>query len=386
MNIKKITMGLLFALLAVTFVFAGGGSKKAVADYELNTLSMEEIIEHAKAEKSLNFYTWYWQEHWIEEARHFKDKYGITINVITSDQTANEQKAIAEKGLKVGTIDALVLGGQMIKSIMDIDLLYGPIKDLIPHVNKLDPNLLKAQEGYQTRGYVVPFHLNQTGFAYDPDRVDNPPQTWEEFEAFIESRPKEFGFNDPNKGGSGQSMIHTLIKELAGGLEKYDGDNDVDEAKVADWEKVWQWIDARRDNITFTVSNADSIVRMNDGELALAPVWDDDLYNKMREGTIFKRVKMYIPEFGMAGGGDTMGIPVNSGKKAAALLWISFLTSAESQQRMTDLIGSYPANSDVKPSSTNLSASDKQYALSWFPAAYKRYMNDQFTKQVLMTK
>lgn len=365
---------------------AGGGKKTTTPDYDLKALSMEEIVEQAKVEKSLNFYVWYAQEHWIEEAHLFKDTYDITVNVISSDQLANEQKVIAEKGLKSGSVDAIVVGGQMVKSLMDMNLLYGPLKGSIPHADKLDANLFATQEGYSTQGYLVPFFLNQTGFAYDPDRVESPPRTWEEFEEFIDSRPKEFGFNDPAKGGSGQAMVHTLIKELAGGLEKYAGDNNVVEAKVSDWENVWQWLNDRRDKITFTISNADSIVRVNDGELSLVPAWDVDLSMKKRDGTIFKRAKMYIPEFGMAGGGDTMGIPTNSGKKAAALLWILFLTGAESQQRLTDRLGAFPANSDAHSSGTNLSSEDRQYSIPWFPAPYKKHMIDAFTKEILMSK
>lgn len=383
---KFLVLSLVLFILIGLPLMAGGKKEKMSADYDLASMSWDEIVEQAKKEGSVTHYAWYWKEHWDKMAADFEKEYGIKAVVVVGDETSNFNKVVAEAKLPSGTVDAMNIGGKGVKIAFDENLFYGPLKDIIPNSKYLDKNLLKFQEGVVTNGFFIPQHRNQTGFAYNPDTVKNPPQTWAEFEKWIDDHPKQFGFNDPNKGGSGQSMVHTLIKQLAGGLEKYEGDTDVDMAKVKDWDNVWNWLKDRKDRIVFTSSNADSIVRMNDGELDLIVAWDDDLLNKMKQGVIFDKVKMYIPEFGLAGGGDTFGILNNAPHKAAAAVWINFLTDKAQQQAMSDGVGAYPARDDIANTKTNLTTADRKYALAWFPAAYKKYMIEQFTKQVLMSK
>ena len=85
--------------------------------------------------------------------------------------------------------------------------------------------------------------------------------------------PKKFGFCVPEKGGSGQSMMQTVITNETGGLEQYMSDREVDPAKTEKWDTVWGWINDHKDQITFTTSNADSISRMNQGEITMTVAW-----------------------------------------------------------------------------------------------------------------
>ena len=68
----------------------------------------------------------------------------------------------------------------------------------------------------------------------------------------------------------------------------------------------------------------------------------------MSKGTLFKRAKLYIPAFGMPGGGDSLGIPANAPHKAAALLFISYLIEADVQKQLNAIIGSYLARTDSR--------------------------------------
>jgi putative spermidine/putrescine transport system substrate-binding protein len=210
------------------------------------------------------------------------------------------------------------------------------------------------------------------------------PQTFAELTAWIEAHPKQFGFCDPNKGGSGQSFMHTVIKELCGGLEKYSGDVDVVPSKVANWNLAYDWVQKHKDQLTITAGNNDSYQRVNGGELLMAVAWDDGVKDFINKGQMFARAKMYIPKMGFAGGGDTMGVLKNSPHKAAALLWIAHICSKEMQIRKFQLQNAYPARTDVAIEGTMLTEKDRANAIAWFPAAYKAYMISEFTKNVLM--
>lgn len=228
-------------------------------------------------------------------------------------------------------------------------------------------------------------YRNQTGLLYDPDKISNPPQTWDDLVKFVKDNPKQFAFCDPNKGGTGQAMVFIAVNNLTGGIDQYKTDTEVDPKKVEKWSAVWDWFRANKDNYLLTASNNESIDQLNQGAVSLIIAWDDDTQIAFSKGTIFKRAKMYIPQMGLPGGGDSVGIPKNAPHKAAAMLFIDFLTSSEMQVEMNKVIGSYPARTDVAVENALLPEEQRQkYGLSWYPAAYKAYGNENFTKEVLM--
>ncbi len=382
---KKLLPFVLACLVASVFVFAEGAKETAAPQIDLKTATWDQIVQAAKAEGQVTFYAWYFPDYFKEASMDFEKQYGIKVNLVIGDQTANFNKAIAEKGNAVGTIDCMIVGGQWVKTTMDLDLFWGPVNKIMPDADKLAPTLWVVQEGVMTKGYLTPFHRNQTGILYDPDRVSNPPQTWEELTAWIDANPKKFGFNDPSKGGSGQSFVHTLIAYTTGGLKQYEGDSDLVQTKVANWDLAWKWVNDRKDNLTFTASNNDSITRLNDGELAMTVAWDDNVKDMMTKGNLFKRAKMYIPKMGLAGGGDTMGVLKNAPDKAAALLFINHITSKEQQVKKFQMLNAYPARVDIPIEGTLLTEEDrKTNAIPWFPAPYKSHMIAEFVKNVLM--
>lgn len=384
--IRKCTLGLLLVLLCSALVFAGGQKEKPVAPpavKDVLTMSWDELVSAAKAEGQVVLYVWYKESYFVDAMNAFKQKYGIDAKVIVGDRVANFNKAVAEKDQAIGTIDVMVCGGDSVKPMIDMGMMIGPLKPRIAHASTLTPLLWEKQEGVETKGYLVPFMRNQTGLLYDPERVQYPPQTWGELTAFVDANPKLFGFNDPSKGGSGQSFVQTLLKYEAGGLDKYYGDTEVQQADVANWGKAWDWVNARKDKLTFTASNNDSIQRLNDGELALTVAWDDVAVTQMNAGTLFKRAKLFIPPMGFAGGGDTLGVLKNSGHKAAAVLLVSFLTDVD-QQRALNTVGLYPARTDVPVTSTLLTEGERKNSVPWIPAQYKGLFISEFVKNCLM--
>jgi len=374
---------LLVLMLALTVVagiaFAAGPS------IDLKTASWDQIVAAAKAEGSVTFYAWYFPDYFKEAAADFEKEYGVKANVIIGDQTANFNKAIAEKDMATGTIDTMIVGGQWVKTTTDLNLFYGPIRNMLPDNSKFPSTAWEVQEGVMINGYLAPFHRNQTGILYDPDRVKDPPQTWDQLVAWINAHPMDFGFCDPSKGGSGQAFVFTAIGSLAGGFDKYKGDKELVPSKVANWDIVWKWFNDNKDKMTITVSNNDSIMRMNGGELSMTVAWDDNVKDMIAKGNLFKRAKMYIPKMGLAGGGDTMGVLKNAQHKAAALLWISFIQSKAQQLKKFQMVGAYPARTDITIEGTLLSEEDrKNNAIPWFPAPYKDFMIKEFVKNVLM--
>ena len=348
------------------------------------TMPWDKVVEAAKAEGEVTFYAWWGEEFWRTAAKDFEAKHGIKVTVVTGDRVANIGKVLSEASSASGTIDALLVGGVELKSLLDAKALYGPLVGVIPNSDKLDPNLSKIQEGYATEGRLVPVYRNQTGLVYDPDKVPTPPQTWAEFITWLDANPGKFAFNDPSKGGSGQAFVQAAIANILGDEGKYQGDTEVKPEKIADWGKVWDWFNANESKFTITSSNNDSLDRVNQGEVLMAAAWDDDTAVSLSKGTLFKRAKLYIPEFGMPGGGDSLGIPANAPHKAAAMLFIAYLIEADVQKQLNTIIGSYLARVDV--SGDNALIPDEQRLKSgrpWLPGAYKKHFIEQFVAEVL---
>jgi putative spermidine/putrescine transport system substrate-binding protein len=373
-------------ILATSLALAAASAATGIAAAQDDLLSMpwDKVVETGKAEGSMTFYAWWGEEFWKTAAADFEKEYGIHVDVVTGDRIANIGKVLAEASSEEGTIDALLVGGVELKSLLDANALYGPLLPAIPDHEMLDPKLSVTQEGYATNGYLVPVYRNQTGFLYDPEKVPTPPQSWEEFTTWLEANPGQFAFNDPSKGGSGQAFVQAAIVNILGNPEGYEGAIEVDEAKIADWPKVWDWFNANEDKFTITASNNDSIDRVNQGEVMMAAAWDDDTAVSIAKGTLFKRAVLYIPALGMPGGGDSLGIPANAPHKAAAMLFVAYLVRPEVQNQLNATIGSYIARTDITGENALIPEEQRQQnGTTWLPGVYKGLFIQQFVSEVL---
>jgi putative spermidine/putrescine transport system substrate-binding protein len=343
----------------------------------------DQVVTAAKAEGQVTFYAWWGEDFWKAAAQNFKDKYGIDAKVVIGDAAID--KALAEIDRPAGTIDVLLIGGRDVKTAIDANVWYGPIFAKMPSTAVLDQKLASYQEGVATNGYLVPIYRNQTGFLYDPDRVPSPPQTWAEFTAWVDANPKGFAYPDPNKGGTGQAFVQTVIANLTGGIDKYKGDTAVDAAKIANWNLAWDWLKANNSKINVTLSNNEDVDLLNQGAAKIVMAWDDDTLAALAKGTLFKRATMYIPTLGLAGGGDTAGVIKNAPHKAAALLFIDFLTSMDTQILMNKTVGSIPARGDITNLPSVIPEDQRQNnSTPWMPAPYKDAYIKGFTSNVLL--
>jgi putative spermidine/putrescine transport system substrate-binding protein len=144
-------------------------------------------------------------------------------------------------------------------------------------------------EGLKNSGELIPLYRNQTGILYNPARVPNPPQAWDQLVEWIKANPKRFGFNDPSKGGSGQSFVQSAIGAITGGLDQYRDDTEPVPAKLETWNAVWDWMNSMEPYWTYTTSNNDSISRLNSGEFWMTIAWDDDTQVNLKSGSCLRK-------------------------------------------------------------------------------------------------
>ncbi|UJF17983.1 extracellular solute-binding protein [Vibrio sp. SS-MA-C1-2] len=349
--------------------------------YDLNKMTWDEIVTQAKEEKMVSAYIWYLQPEFRKFFRQFEAEYGIKVRVPEGNESGNRNKLLAEGKREKGNIDVMALDTVKLPMMVNSGVVYGPLTNILPGSDKLRTKLV----GVDTKGYGYAFWGNQTGFAYDPMRVDEAtlPQTFDQLTTWVQTHPEQFGVNDPNKGGAGNAFIQRAIYYTSGKNNVF-FTNTMDKTAIKSWSKAWDWFDQNEDNIIITSSNADSLTRINDGEISMAPAWEDHLAGLQKKGAITKRIKFYIPEFGMPGGGNIIMIPKNAKNKAAAALFINWITSAKVQTELNATFGAAPQHPDSDDSNALVDQAQRGYSSEFFTSDYAKEAKKEFVENVLM--
>lgn len=363
-------------LMPATALGKKGGEKESLP---LSELSWDQTVEAAKKEGKVVWFQWYFQPSFREFVAPFEKKYGIKVTIPDGSLEANKNKLISEKKRKTGDIDVLALTSGSYSTLDPAQFFLGPINKLIPGGKKLTT----VKEGVDSKGYGVAFWGNQTGLAYDSEKIDfsDLPQTYEELAAWIKKNPKKFGFNVEN-GGSGPSFVQSVVRGTVKDINFNDGSSSPEKTKKL--APAWKWFDAKKGQYVITASNADSLTRLNDQEFLLVPAWEDHLAGLQKKNEIKKRVKFYIPEFGMNGGGNMVSIPRNAPHKAAALVFITWLTSAETQSELNRVFGAAPQHPDAGGEFALVPMEQRAYSTRWFPEPFATDVKNAFRKNVVL--
>ncbi len=372
---KKTILVLVVLFLGFGALFARGQDESAATQKSIMELPWDEVVAQAKTEGEVFWYNWFLQDALRVHVKGFEEEYGITVTIPDGAEAANNQKLLAERNRPIGTIDVLSTPGDATKTMDFPALFYGPITDVLPNGSKLTT----AINGGDTKGYGVAYWGNQTGIAYDPLRVDesNLPQAPDDFAAFMKANPGKFGVNYEG-GGSGPSFIQNIARNITG-IDLLDASDA--EGTLAKLTRAWDWFNDLEEYWVITAGNADSLTRINDGELVMAAAWEDHLAGLQKQNAIDSRIKLYVPTMGMNGGGNVVEIPLNAPHPAAALLFIDWLTSAKIQTLLNAEMGIAPQNPDADDSLALIELEQRQYQTTWSPIS-SEVLNDFFNNVI----
>lgn len=346
---------------------------------DLKSMSWDQIVAQAKQEGQITWFHWYFQDRFREQVKAFEAEYGIKVTIPDGDSKANLNKLLAETGRAEGDIDVISTSGADLKKISPETSYYGPIDKLLPGTDKLR----YAIEGVNSNGYAVAFWGNQSGIAYNPQTIKESelPRTIEQFSTFLKDNPGELGFNVEN-GGSGPAFVESVARQFAPDLDYASGVSSPDILKKFD--PAWEWFSSRKDEFVITASNADSITRLAAGEFKLVAAWEDYVAGLQKKGEVPKDIKVYVPDFGMPGGGNVVGIPANAKHKAAALVFIHWLTSAKTQTKFTQDFGSVVQNADADTTASLIPQADRKTSFTWAGKPLGDDIKNEFIKNVTL--
>lgn len=348
-------------------------SLSAAAATDVSEMKWADVAAMAKKEGTVNFNVWFLKPQWRSFVKRFEDEYGVRVVIPESTIDGNLNKLLAEKNKESGKLDVVGFTINQMPVVLNSHTV-SPVAWLPEFQNGFS-----KLHGTDFQGYGLAFWGNQTGFAYDPMQMKNNtlPQTLDELQVFIDSNPKIFGYNDPQNGGAGEAFIQRVLTLKGEG--KYNLADKKVPVILQQWKKGWQWFINNKDKITLTKSQADSLTRINDGELALAPAWEDHLLTLQKTGAVTSRIKFYIPDFGMPAGANIVVMAKNSAHPAAAALFINWLVSEKTQSELKNVFGSVPVNKKVSNEFEKA-----QERVSFYNSAYSIELRKEFSNRVLL--
>ncbi|MBF0785395.1 extracellular solute-binding protein [Muribacter muris] len=358
---RKLNTLIGFSTACATVFFTG-----SVQANDLSQKAWADIEAQAKQEGQVVVSIWYLQPQFRTFVKTFEQQYGISVKIPEGTSEGNINKLLAEKTLEKGKMDVIAIGADAYPTVQKSDVLADLSR--LPNFSTANHFLQGVELGTQAVG----FWGNQTGFAYDPLRLteEQLPQSWQEMQAYLEKQPRKFGYADPNGGASGKAFIERALIYISG---DYDYQHqEFNQAQTEKWQATWDWFAQHKEKMTRTSSNADSLTRLNDGELDLVSAWQDHLFSLQKQGAITPRLKFYIPKFGMPGGGNVLGIAKNSRHPAASLLFVNWIVSHQVQQNLHQAFG-------VRPLDNQVGKAD----VLFFPAHWGKNAMATFTKEVV---
>ena len=367
---------MLKTLILSTTALAFGISTAASSD--LSNMSWDDIVTQAKSEGELTWYVWYLQDDLRRAVKSFEDEYGIKVTIPEGTAAGNAEKLMAERNRDTGDIDVFAWGYGDFETV-DLAATFSPL-EMLPE----DDGKVSELVGIDGAGFVLAYWGNQTGIAYDPAKVsaDSLPQNPEDFAAFWSSNPEKFGFNY-EKGGSGPSFYQNTLRSLTG-VDFSDGE--VTDEKLADVAEGFDFFNDNAENYVITASNADSIVRVSDGELWMAPAWEDHLAGLQNRGEVRKEIKFYIPQMGMNGGGNGVAIPKNAPHPAAAAVFVNWLTSADTQTMFNREFGTAPMHAEADDSHALVPNDQRAHRQAWAAQPFRKAVEENFIENVILER
>jgi len=180
--------------------------------------------------------------------------------------------------------------------------------------------------GQNVDGFVMPMFNSQVAIAFNPQRVPNPPTTFEQLDQWVRQNPRRFGYNGIRGGMSGVAFVFGWAYAF-GPDQRRLIDGPFDPEVVTALTPAFQRMREFNRHVTITPGNAGTLDALNRGEIDLGPVWMDMFYTWQAEGRLNPSFRLILPETGLPGQPMYYVIPARAANNDAARKFIELATS-----------------------------------------------------------
>lgn len=341
---------ILFLVITVFSTFAlmgcGGGQDQSVKEegqFDANA-DYSVILEQAKG-STVSFYGWGGDEErnkWLDTAvaPALKEKYDITLERVPMDIDQILAKLSGEKqaGGKEGSIDMIWINGENFYSAKENGLLFGPFAEQLPNYQKyIDADDPENQKdfGYPIEGYEAPYGKAQMVLINDSAKTPETPKNTAELLEYVKKYPGKVTYPAlPDFTGS--AFVRNIIYDIVGYEQFMDMKADKATVKAA-IEPALEYLRSLNPYLwnqgkTFPSSSTEVNNMFADGELYLnmsyAPY---SVTVNIEKGIYPATAQAFLFDSGMIGNTSYIAIAANAPHKAAAMVAINEIISAEMQ-------------------------------------------------------
>jgi len=180
--------------------------------------------------------------------------------------------------------------------------------------------------GQNVDGFVLPMFNSQIAIAFNPQRVPNPPTSFEALEAWVRQNPRRFGYNGIRGGMSGVGFVFGWAYAF-GPDQRRLIEGPFDAEAVSALTPAFQRLREFNRFVTITPGNAGTLDAMNRGEIDMGPVWMDMFYTWQAEGRLNPGFRLVLPETGLPGQPMYYVIPARAAHADVARRFIELATS-----------------------------------------------------------
>ncbi|GGL69698.1 ABC transporter substrate-binding protein [Wenxinia marina] len=290
---------------------------------------------------------------WVGD--RLSEEYGITLNLVPLTDTSDavnivlgEKEAGADD---TGAVDLIWINGENFRTMRQGDLVWCGWTDALPNDTLVDwDNPSIANDfGVPVDGCEAPWSTAQFAFGHDEARTPEPPRSIPELIEWVHANPGRFTYPAP-PDFNGSAFVRHVFYHAAGGPDALLGPFDQATFDAAAKE-AWAILndlepDLWREGETYPTSITQLQQMFANSEVDLIFDYNPSQFGVLVEnGTFPATVRSYGLDGGTIGNTNYLTIPYNSPNKAAALVAVNLMLSAEAQleKARPDVWGAPPA-------------------------------------------
>jgi len=313
--------------------------------FDPKTATWDEITAAARG-TTVNWAMWggsdntnRYADDWV--GAKLQNEYGVTLNRIPLNDTVeavNKVVSEVQAGLTSGgSIDLIWINGENFRTMKQGNLLYGPFTDKLPAMQYYDlsnPAVL-SDFGLPIDGYEAPYTGAYYVMAMNGDRVQTPPQTFEELLAWAEANPGRFAYVAP-PAFDGSRFLLTALYGVTGGYEQYAGA----EFKETLWNEkspqVFDYLQQLEPHLwrggeTYPPTANRLVELFANGEIWMMPIFISRIAEGLATGQLPSSTRAFaMPDISLNDPSFT-AIPSNASNPAGAMILANILSSPEGQ-------------------------------------------------------
>ena len=236
---------------------------------------------------------------------------GVTLEQVRIDATSDGINRIIseiEAGVDDGAVDLIWVNGSNFSQGKDAGLWRQEWVSLLPNselLNADDPTLF-TDFGVATDGQEVPWSRAAFTFAFDTDRVESPPTSFEELAEWVAANPGRFTYPAP-PDFTGSAFVRQAVQAL--------GEDAAFELLNGMTDNLWQ------NGNSFPVDEAELNQLFGNGEVDLAMSYNPNFVQvNVDQGIFADSTAPFVFEAGTLQNVSFLALPANAGSTAGAIV------------------------------------------------------------------